>query len=86
MNNGHLRDDQIQEILDKMVLEPDRPLPAHVHACATCREKFEQYRRLYAGLAADPGFILPPSFADTLLQRIPALRPPSGHDRQCGFH
>ncbi len=75
MNNGHLRDDHIQEILDDMMLGPARPLPAHLNACAACREKFEQYSRLYARLAADPGFMLPPTFADAVLQRIPVPRP-----------
>jgi hypothetical protein len=75
MTSEHLPDDRIQEILDDMALQPGRPLPAHVRACPSCRERLEQYRRLYAGLAADPGFALPPAFADNLLKKIPALRP-----------
>jgi len=75
MKNGHLRDIQIQEILDNMASQPGQSLPPHMHTCSFCRERFEQYRRLYAGLAADPGFTLPPAFADSLLKKIPSLRP-----------
>ena len=64
MNNGHLTDDQIQEILDARVLHSGPILPLHLGTCARCRERLESFRRLYAGLAADPGFVLPPSFAD----------------------
>jgi hypothetical protein len=75
MTNGHLLDEQIQEILDNMVLYPGQALPPHLRACPSCRERFAQYRRLYAGLAVDPGFTLPPTFTDTLLNKIPPLRP-----------
>jgi len=75
MTNGHLRDDQIQEILDHSALQPGQPLPAHVGGCPFCSERFEQYRRLYAGLAVDPGFVLPPAFADSVLKKIPLPRP-----------
>ena len=75
MSNGHLPDDQIQEILDTMMHEPELPLPSHLKACPSCRSRFEQFGALYAGLAADPGFRLPPAFADSLLQRIPSARP-----------
>ncbi len=75
MNSQHLRDDQIQEILDDMVLGAVQPLPEHVKACASCRKRFEQYRQLYTGLATDPGFVLPPAFADSVLLRIPSPHP-----------
>jgi len=75
MNKGHINDEQIQDILDTMARGAVQPLPPHLNACASCREIFEQYRALYAGLAADPGFSLPPAFADSLLQRMPASRP-----------
>jgi hypothetical protein len=74
MKNGHLRDGQIQEILDSMSYQPGQSLDPHLQTCSSCRERFEQYRQLYAGLAADPGFTLPPAFADSLLTRIPATR------------
>jgi hypothetical protein len=75
MSNGHLPDDQIQEILDNLKFGQNQTMPPHLHACPSCRVRFEQFRTLYAGLAADPGFNLPPAFADSLLQRIPAARP-----------
>jgi hypothetical protein len=75
MTNGHLFDEQIQELLDSMALQPGQPLPAHVRTCPSCRERFEQYRRLYTGLAAGPGFTLPPAFADSVLKKIPPVRP-----------
>jgi hypothetical protein len=75
MNNGHFSDDQIQEILDDMMHGANRPLSALGHDCANCRDRFEQYRQLYAGLAVDPGFSLPPGFADSVLQRMGASRP-----------
>jgi hypothetical protein len=74
MTNGHWLDEQIQETLDDMFFQPGMALPQHIQSCASCRERFEQYRQLYAGLAADPGFVLPPSFADSILMRIPAGR------------
>jgi hypothetical protein len=75
MTTGHLNDGQIQEILDNMVLQAGRSLPRHFETCASCRERLEQYRQLYTGLAADPGFVLPPAFADSLLKKIPGPRP-----------
>ncbi|MCX6558150.1 MAG: hypothetical protein NTW95_12105 [Candidatus Aminicenantes bacterium] len=75
MTNEHLRDEQIQEILDHMVLQPGQILPPHLRACPSCRERFAQYRRLYAGLAVDPGFALPPAFADSVLKKFPSSRP-----------
>ena len=50
-------------------------MPRIWQTCAYCRERFEQYRQLYAGLAADPGFVLPPAFADSMLKKIPVSRP-----------
>ena len=75
MTTGHLNEGQIQEILDNMVFEPGQPLALHLETCATCRERFEQYRRLYAGLAADPGFVLSPAFADSIIEKLPVYRP-----------
>jgi hypothetical protein len=75
MTKGHLLDSQIQEILDRMIFEPGRSLPAHLGTCPSCRARLGQYRELYHGLAADPGFDLPPAFADSLLDKIPASRP-----------
>lgn len=75
MKNKHLDDGQIQEILDNMVFQPGQSLALHLKICASCRERFEQYSQLYAGLAVDPGFVLPPAFADSLLKKIPASRP-----------
>ena len=71
MTNGHLNDGQIQEILDNMAFEPGQSLTQHLMICASCRERFEQYRQLYAGLSADPGFALPPTFADSILKKLP---------------
>ncbi|HSQ34378.1 MAG TPA: hypothetical protein VLQ89_00150 [Candidatus Binatia bacterium] len=75
MKEEHFSDDRIQEILDDMAHGPGRPLPAHLAACPSCRERFAQYRNLYAGLVADPGFTLPPAFAEAVLRRLPAERP-----------
>lgn len=75
MTTGHLNDVQIQEIMDNMVSQPGQSLAPHLQICASCRERFEQYRQLYAGLAADPGFVLPPAFADSILKKIPVSRP-----------
>ncbi|MEI6613864.1 MAG: hypothetical protein WCL37_03125 [Chrysiogenales bacterium] len=75
MNNNHFSDEQIQEILDNMAFGADQSLAPHLNICASCRERFEQYQQLYAGLAVDPGFTLPPTFADSVFTRIPATRP-----------
>jgi hypothetical protein len=75
MTTGHLNDGQIQEILDSMVFEPGQSLAPHLETCASCRERFEQYRRLYAGLAADPGFALPQAFADSTIKKLPVAGP-----------
>jgi hypothetical protein len=74
MTNGHLNDGQIQEILDNMMFNPGQPLYQHLNICASCRLRFEQYRQLYSGLAVDPGFALPPTFADSILKKLPASR------------
>ena len=75
MKNGHLLDGQIQEILDNMASNPGQSLAPHLQTCAFCRERFEQYRQLYAGLAVDPGFTLPPAFADSIIKKLPVSHP-----------
>lgn len=75
MTNGHLDDGQIQEILDNMVFQPGQSLASHLETCPSCWERFEQYRQLYAGLAVDPGFALPPTFADSIIKKLPVSRP-----------
>ena len=74
MTTGHLNDGQIQEILDNMVFGPGQSLAPHLETCAFCRERFELYKQLYAGLAVDPGFALPPTFADSILKKLPVSR------------
>jgi hypothetical protein len=74
MNNDHLTDERIQEILDAQAPGDAPFLPWHAKTCRRCRERFQEFQRLYAGLAADPGFALPPGFADSVLARIPASR------------
>ena len=76
MDNGHLTDERIQEILDAQMLHSGPILPLHLGTCARCRERLESFRRLYAGLAGDPGFVLPPSFADAVLAKIPDSQAP----------
>jgi len=76
MKNGHLSDDQIQELLDARTGRSATILPIHLGVCANCRERLENFRQLYAGLAADPGFMLPETFADSVLNKLPASRPP----------
>jgi hypothetical protein len=75
MDNGHLTDDQIQEILDARMLHSGPVLPLHLGTCARCRERLESFRRLYAGLDGDPGFVLPDAFAAAVLAKIPASPP-----------
>jgi hypothetical protein len=76
MSNEHLTDEQLQEILDARVLRSAPVLPLHLGHCAACRERLERFRRLYSGLAADPGFSLPAAFTDSVLDRISASRSP----------
>jgi hypothetical protein len=75
MNHEHLTDDQLQEILDARMLHAGSILPLHLGACAGCQKRLESFERLYDGLAADPGFVLPPAFADSVLDRLPDQRP-----------
>jgi len=75
MNNGHLNNEQLQEILDARMLHSGPILPLHLGTCTRCQERLESFRQLYAGLAADPGFALPASFADSVLAKIPASQP-----------
>jgi hypothetical protein len=75
MNHEHLTDDQLQEILDARMLHAGSILPLHLGACAACQLRLESFERLYDGLAADPGFVLPPAFADSVLDRLPGQRP-----------
>jgi hypothetical protein len=76
MRNRHLSDDQIQELLDAQAVGSGVIWPIHLGTCAGCRERLESFRLLYDGLAADPGFILPATFAGSVLDRIPVARPP----------
>ncbi len=71
MKNEHLTDEQLQEILDARVLRSVPVLPLHLGNCAACQERLERFRRLYSGLAVDPGFALPDGFADSVLAKIP---------------
>jgi hypothetical protein len=75
MNHEHLTDKQIQEMLDARIYHSGPILPMHLGTCASCQKRLESFRRLYAGLAADPGFALPPAFADSVLAKIPVSRP-----------
>jgi len=74
MNQEHLTDDRIQEILDAQAPGAAPFLPWHLKTCRPCWERFQQYQRLYTGLAADPGHSLPPGFADHVLAGIPTAR------------
>ena len=74
MNDEHLTDEGIQEILDAQVPGDAIFLPWHAKTCRRCRERFREYQRLYGGLAVDPGFALPPGFVDSVLAKIPAPR------------
>jgi hypothetical protein len=74
MNDKHLTDEHIQDILDAQAPGDAPFLPWHARTCRHCRERFQEYQRLYAGLAVDPGFALPSGFADSVLARIPAPR------------
>jgi hypothetical protein len=74
MNNDHLTDEQLQEILDARMLHSGPILPLHLGTCASCQRRLESFQQLYAGLADDPGFTLPPAFADSVLEKIPASR------------
>jgi hypothetical protein len=76
MLNGHLSDDHIQELLDAQLTGSGALWPIHLGACSGCRERLERFRRLYDGLAADPGFLLPARFADSVLGNMPVFRPP----------
>ena len=75
MNHEHLSDDQIQEILDAPLLKSGQILSMHLGTCASCQKRLESFQQLYASLAADPGFVLPPVFADSVLDKIPVSRP-----------
>jgi hypothetical protein len=72
MNNEHLTDDHIQEILDAQAPGAAPFLPWHLKTCRRCRERFAAYRNLYSGLAMDPGYSLRPGFADSVLAEVPA--------------
>lgn len=74
MNNEHLTDDQIQEILDARMLRSGPILPLHLGSCADCQKRLESFRQLYAGLDTDPGFALPPAFADSVLDKLSSSR------------
>jgi hypothetical protein len=74
MKTIHFSDEQLQEILDDQTFQSEPVPPLHLKTCPDCRERYESFRRLYAGLAVDPGFSLPPGFADAVLERIPAPR------------
>jgi hypothetical protein len=74
MDNGHLTDEQIQEILDAQAPAQGTFLPWHLKACRRCRDRYLSFQRLYEGLASAPGFTLPPDFADSVLDRIPPPR------------
>jgi hypothetical protein len=75
MDNGHLSDEQIQEILDARALAQAVFPPWHLKTCRSCQERYRSFQRLYEGLAVDPGFTLPPHFSDSVLDRVPAPRP-----------
>ncbi len=75
MSNEHLSDEQIQEILDTQAFGGAPFLPWHLKVCRHCQDRYSSFQQLYEGLAVDPGFTLPPHFADSVLDKIPAHRP-----------
>ena len=68
----HLNDEQIQDYLDGNLAAGD-PAVLHLKDCAACQKAVEDYRLLYQGLAADPGFELSPNFADKVVASLPAV-------------
>ncbi|MBN2346751.1 MAG: hypothetical protein JXO51_10220 [Candidatus Aminicenantes bacterium] len=85
MNNEHLSDEQIMEILDDRSRSGIPFLPWHLRTCCRCAERYRAFQRLYEGLAADPGFDLPPAFVDALLDRIPEIHSAPTRKRSLGL-
>lgn len=60
MREKHLRDDELQEMVDRRGAAVPDP---HLRACPSCRQRLGEYQRLFEQLAIDPGFPLSKRFS-----------------------
>jgi len=65
----HVTDEEIQGFLDGSASRPEA-IRTHSGSCPVCAKKINEYRRLFASLADDRGFDLPPGFAAATAARI----------------
>ncbi len=66
----HMADDEIQAYLEKGTSALDQVFDAHLSECRECRERVNEYRRLFTVIGEDRGFELSPGFAEAVTARI----------------
>ncbi|GEM_PF-1226006 len=69
MSDEHWSDERIREFPDARLQGADAFLPWHLRNGPACARRLGENRRLYGGLAADPGFALSPVFTAALLAK-----------------
>jgi len=71
----HLTEEQIQAFLDGSSDQDSKSLALHLYFCPDCRRTYEEYQKLYMGLAKAEIPDLPASFAEKVMSRIDSVNP-----------
>ncbi len=71
----HLTEEQIQEYLDGSGDSDMKSLAAHLYLCPGCRKLYEEYQKLYLGLAKTEIPELSPGFPQKVMTKITSVRP-----------
>jgi len=71
----HLTEEQIQEYLDGSGNQDNKALATHLYLCAECRKLYEEYQRLYLGLAKTEIPELSPGFSGRVMAGIESESP-----------
>jgi hypothetical protein len=75
MTHRHLLPSEVDILLDGEIGFGVAPLRAHLDACADCRRRVEDARRIVDALEELPRFAPPPRFAESVMARVQVIEP-----------
>lgn len=67
---NHLTDEDIQKYLDRDSALNKAEVDRHLKDCDHCRQNYLLYKKIYAGLADETGFLLSADFSESVVSRI----------------
>jgi hypothetical protein len=71
MERQHLKDEDIQNILDESSIPISEFHMKHLQSCLKCQQTLDNYRILFTELKKDPGFRLPHRVVRDILNQLP---------------